>query len=454
MTHFVANGTAMITTLTTQPAVLPSADNANNGLHLGQNKLQPSTGDTAGQLKQAKTVTDSVTLSNESLALNKQEAVDDLKAVSKDSAVNSYAKTILSAITSHIDKLAADGADPESLKQAIYDGLNGFQQGYNEALGELDTAGVLSDELKAELSVTEQQVMQGLADYAKVNGLEIEIEELDQASVLQSASEPEAVAITNPEPQATMVSTTPSKPSYSVNEVRAYQQQSIIESFSRHNSPSEMQGRQSAFVESYKEQQSASMEIVTQDGDVVKLNFEALKAMQVSGGYRDNEAGLTQILQASKQGGSDFAFSVQGELDEGELDALISLMEDVNALASEFFEGDFDRAFQMATEIQMDKSELSSMSLDLKRSVTYEAVQSYSSIANNGSSDTSNQGFKTNYLANGLQHVLEKAGQFANAEDLIKDLFANQWAQQSLAGLNNDAENSVYNKAAPLQAYA
>lgn len=429
----------------TQAATLSSYSNVNRQVNIDQpvNELPAKQDGVARQ----QAVNDSVSLSSESLSLSKQAKLEEVKAVSQDSQLNPYAEKILGAITDHVDQLVKEGASPETVKQAIYDGMNGFQQGYGDALSELESAGLLNDDLKAQLAVTEQQVMQGLNDYAKANGLELEEHIPDSVSVSHAAP-----VVAEPINSNNQVKSTPV---YAINEVKGYQQQSIVESFTRSQQPANsMQARQSAFVESYKEYQSASMEIVTQDGDRVSLNFEALKSMQVSGGYRDSEAGLTQLLQASQSGGSNFGLSIEGELDEGELQALVSLMEDVNALAGEFFDGDFDRAFQMATEIQMDKSELSSMSLDLKRSVSYEAVQSYSNIANNGHANTSSPEFKTNYLANGLQAILEKAGHFANKEDLIKDLFANQWAQQSLDGLNTNATNSVYDKAEPLQAFA
>ena len=113
--------------------------------------------------------------------------------------------------------------------------------------------------------------------------------------------------------------------------------------------------------------QKASLNIVTQEGDVIAIRFRSREgvAMQ-SGTTGTQEAGGTTSdfrLYAFASGRVEIA--AQGELDEDELKAIGELVEKVDTLATTFFGGNFEAAFTAASELGFDSSEIASFSLKL-----------------------------------------------------------------------------------------
>ncbi len=76
-----------------------------------------------------------------------------------------------------------------------------------------------------------------------------------------------------------------------------------------------------------------------------------------------------------------FSFSVNGELDEGELKAIGNLVADANELAATFFDGDMDQAFNKALELGFDDQELTGFALQLTRQEQVKVVNTYETIS-------------------------------------------------------------------------
>lgn len=94
---------------------------------------------------------------------------------------------------------------------------------------------------------------------------------------------------------------------------------------------------------------------------------------------------LTSNVEAKEQylhyERSAFSFSVKGELDEGELKAIGSLVNDTADLADEFFNGDIDAAFKQALELGFDETELTGFALQLTRVEQVQVIQTYESVS-------------------------------------------------------------------------
>lgn len=113
--------------------------------------------------------------------------------------------------------------------------------------------------------------------------------------------------------------------------------------------------------------QSVDLTIRTADGDTVRLSLGAGRSPAADGSLK-SVGGVTM--------------SVEGNLDADETKALNDLVERVGKLADTFFGGDMDAALQQADALQLGSSELDSMALTLRRSVTtYQDVQSLGSDA-------------------------------------------------------------------------
>ncbi len=143
---------------------------------------------------------------------------------------------------------------------------------------------------------------------------------------------------------------------------------------------------------SEKTERSTNLEIATKDGDKVSISFasmqeyqEILKKEQKESFQQgeDKESYFLEQKESLLKGtfnSNDFAFSVEGELDEGELKAIGDIVKDVSKLADEFFNGDVEAAFEQAKELGFDDNEISSFALDLKSTQTRQVQQNYKEV--------------------------------------------------------------------------
>jgi len=135
-------------------------------------------------------------------------------------------------------------------------------------------------------------------------------------------------------------------------------------------------------AERYEQSESLSLKVTTQDGDEVTINFSNQSRYEQSFGVESDGSNTSALFNISRSEASNYQFSVNGDLDNDEIDALQNLIKDVNEIAGEFFDGDIQRAFDIASEYQMDKSELSSMNLQLTQTEQYSSVAKYSQVEN------------------------------------------------------------------------
>ncbi len=154
-------------------------------------------------------------------------------------------------------------------------------------------------------------------------------------------------------------------------------------------------------AERYQSAETLSLKVKTQDGDEVTIKFGQQSSYQSSfGGYSD-DSGSAVSFSIDRSESSQYRFSVEGELDNDEIDALQSLIKDVNAIADDFFDGDVQAAFEQASEFKLDKSELASMNLKLTRSESYSAVAAYQQVQNLNNANP-NPGQKLGHMLNDL----------------------------------------------------
>ena len=70
-------------------------------------------------------------------------------------------------------------------------------------------------------------------------------------------------------------------------------------------------------------------------------------------------------------------FSVNGDLDEGELKAINNLLNNVNDIAKDFYSGDVETAFNKALQMDYDASEISEFSVSLTQVKNFTAYKAY-----------------------------------------------------------------------------
>lgn len=133
-------------------------------------------------------------------------------------------------------------------------------------------------------------------------------------------------------------------------------------------------------AERYSKAESFSMDVMTKEGDKVSIRFNSEASQTASlGAYSDgNSSAISYGIE--RNASSSYSFSVEGDLNEDELDALTTLIQDINLIADDFYSGDVQDAFEQATELEMDKSQLMNLNVTMTQSASYSAVAAYEQV--------------------------------------------------------------------------
>ncbi|MBR9828612.1 MAG: hypothetical protein GYB41_08225 [Oceanospirillales bacterium] len=134
-------------------------------------------------------------------------------------------------------------------------------------------------------------------------------------------------------------------------------------------------------AERYHNAEDMSLTVKTQDGDEVSIRFSRNQSYDASyGAGVDNQGSSAAWMDVSRSESSQYQFSVKGELDEGELDALQQMIRDIAGVADEFFNGDVQKAFEQSADISFDPNELQSMQLDMSYSRSWAQASTYEQV--------------------------------------------------------------------------
>lgn len=133
-------------------------------------------------------------------------------------------------------------------------------------------------------------------------------------------------------------------------------------------------------AERYSKSESFSMDVMTREGDKVSIRFNSQASETASlGAYSDGNASALSF-SLDRSASSSYSFSVEGDLNEDELEALTTLIQDLNLIAEDFYGGDVQDAFEQATELEMDKSQLMNLNVTMTQSASYSAVAAYEQV--------------------------------------------------------------------------
>lgn len=248
-------------------------------------------------------------------------SVDDLKSLSADDfSPEKVANRIGDFVAQGLEAARRNGRSEEDVQKMYDAAVAGVQKGFAEAREILDGLGVLSDNIAGNIDKTEEKTF-NLLD--------------------------------------------------ALNPTKATE------------TPAQNRVSRLMAAERYQEAETLSLKVKTQDGDEVTINFARNSQYEGSFGIESDADGLREAeFNISRNESSDFRFSVEGDLDNDEIDALQNLIKDVSEIANEFFDGDVQKAFDLASEYKMDKSELASMNLRLTQSEQYTSVAKYKTVEN------------------------------------------------------------------------
>lgn len=303
------------------------------------------------------------------------------------------AAVILGFIESRLQNLAAEGADTEQLSALLQQGLEGFRKGLEQARSILSGLERLTEAVSAGIAETQSRVLQGLGDISGRFGLVSPVD-------VEPASAP-------PQEPVETSQATPAAP---------------------------IATRAAYFQAAFERRESVQLELQTRDGDLITLSLDQVASSRFSlaGATASGPRGESAILayQQTQSLQSRFSFSVQGELDEGELTALRLLINDVASISDEFFAGNFEQAFNQAQSLNLDSKTFSSLSLDLSL-LTRSSVMAGTSNATvePGAAEAAPSPAPVihDQALSQLQRLLDMlqlANRFARPGDLLADLLA------------------------------
>ncbi|HCG79097.1 MULTISPECIES: DUF5610 domain-containing protein [Thalassolituus] len=245
---------------------------------------------------------------NRSAQANKPAEVADTKSVQPVSTQSPEvtATNILRHVYQSVEGLRAEGASEERIAERLEAAREGIAKGYGEARAILEDLGRLDESLAADIDKGEALIAEGLKQ-------------------IEAGEKPDLLTPKVPERDDAPQSATPT-------------------GFT-------LAGTRSS--------QSLSLEVVTRDGDKVTVNFR-----QKEGGISLTTPGMSLTASAFS---SRFDMQIDGNLDEGELNALQTLFDDVGKLSETFYGGDLGAALEEAMQLGFDGNELASMSLELRQ---------------------------------------------------------------------------------------
>jgi hypothetical protein len=127
--------------------------------------------------------------------------------------------------------------------------------------------------------------------------------------------------------------------------------------------------------------QSAEIEIVTKEGDVIKIRL-AQSAANSNAAVNIEQGGVTATAsQSNSEISSNFSVSVQGNLNEDEQKSLKDLLNQMDAVSHDFFNGNIQDAFNHAQQIGLDTKQIASFSMDLSLEKSVQAVAAYQQVS-------------------------------------------------------------------------
>jgi hypothetical protein len=136
-------------------------------------------------------------------------------------------------------------------------------------------------------------------------------------------------------------------------------------------------------AERYRNSEDMSLRLLTREGDEVTIRFS--RDQRYAAGFAagaDAQGNAAAWMDVSRSESTRYQFTVQGELDGAEIDALQQMVRDIAGVADEFFNGDVQKAFAQSADIHFDATQLRSMELNLSYSRSLSRAARYEQVDN------------------------------------------------------------------------
>ena len=310
---------------------------------------------------------------------DKQGAVGQFAAFEPLTA-EKVAGNILGFIERRLQMDIAKGATQEQLASRLEAGLAGFKKGFTEASEKLKALSMLSPEVEQDIGKTYDLVLSGVdALREKFLGGFVE-------------TEPKTAPDTTP-PAAR-------QQAYAALASSSYQ---------------------------YASASSFSFQLTTAEGDKVTISAsssQAFSSQYVQGVAGSNESyTLAETMSASYSSTRESSWSIQGDLNDDEMQAIEDLLGQINKLAGEFFNLNLDEAFNQALALGYDQEHITAFSLNLTQVEVQRVSTAYQQF--NDAPLDGNPGERllpVGKFVRDLLDALETANNFSEPETLLLEL--------------------------------
>lgn len=178
---------------------------------------------------------------------------------------------------------------------------------------------------------------------------------------------------------------------------------------------------------------NSDLSITTADGDRVTISFSALQERYAGEQYNyysdadSTEFNYQSSISSYKE--ANFSFSVEGDLDDGEIEAISELIKDIKKIQKAFFNGNIEKAYEQALKLGFDDEQLNSFSLELQQTHMSYVSQTYNEIARYDDSDNGE-------LAAYVKPIMDFVEQFRQVQQNAIELLAQDKQDQSKGEFN------------------
>jgi len=175
------------------------------------------------------------------------------------------------------------------------------------------------------------------------------------------------------------------------------------------------------------EKSNFELQVKTQDGDLVTLEFKQQNRQQGSLSIHQ-QGGVTDLSSRyAESSHSRFSLSVEGDLDESELMAISDLAQGIQKVSEGFFDGNVQAAFEQGMSLGYNTDEIAGFSLEMSHSLSSIATTKYREI---GTLDT-----KESPKLTGLGGVRDLLDQLSGVMEQANKLFED--VDQAMSGMMN-----------------
>lgn len=265
---------------------------------------------------------------------------------------------VLGFIQDRLEAERANGASEEEIQALYQQAVKGVEQGLREAKDIIQAQGLFSGEVQDNFYATVTKLADGLEALGE-SLFGVELDTQAEAVSPEGASAEASDGIQGLNYQATEVA--------------------------------------------FQRARTFDLQVTTRDGDTVTLHVSSGQSGYAKQTSLQTNGLSVQGLDAGFSGYDNVAFSVDGDLDEGELAALQDLFAQVNSVAETFYAGDVEQAFDQAMSVGMDSEELAAFAVDLRQSQTVAVRDTYVAVENMAGSRRPNS----------FADVLPRLGEFA-----------------------------------------